>query len=377
MVTAGVFLIARMFPLISAIEIVSSTVAYIGGFTLIFAATMALVSNDIKRVLAYSSISQLGYMFLALGTGAYGAAILHLFTHAWFKALLFLGAGSVGHAVHTFDMTKMGGLKDHMKITYWTMMLAAISLIGIFPFSGFWSKDEVLLGVSKDSNILFYMGLFGVILTGFYMTRMMLMTFFGDFKGGEAKIEEKSLHESPKFMIYPMILLAIPSVLIGFIVSSPMDLGVIDKHLMVSFLDHNKLVFPDYHHHEIKFNFLIAIASSLLAFFGIIIAIFTSRSNIDFKFLRKILVNKYYLDYLYEEIITENLFYKKFIKLLDFIEINFIDKASHSLSNSLRWASNKFAITQNGQLQIQSITFFLSLLIIISGYFLWLLLGGN
>ena len=186
MVTAGVFLIARMFPLISAIEIVSSTVAYIGGFTLIFASTMALVSNDIKRVLAYSSISQLGYMFLALGTGAYGAAILHLFTHAWFKALLFLGAGSVGHAVHTFDMTKMGGLKDHMKITYWTMMLSAISLIGIFPFSGFWSKDEVLLGVSKDSNILFLMGLFGVILTGFYMPRMMLMTFFGDFKGGES-----------------------------------------------------------------------------------------------------------------------------------------------------------------------------------------------
>ena len=174
-----------------------------------------------------------------------------------------------------------------------------------------------------------------------------------------------------------MILLAIPSVLIGFIVSSPVDLGVIGKHLMVSFLDHNKLVFPDYHHHEIKFNFFIAIVSSLLAFSGIAIAIFTSRSNINFKFLRKILVNKYYLDYLYEEIITENLFYKRFIKLLDFIETNFVDKASHSLSNSLRWVSNKFAITQNGQLQIQSITFFLGLLIIISGYFSWLLLGGN
>ena len=377
MVTAGVFLIARMFPLISAIEIVSSTVAYIGGFTLIFASTMALVSNDIKRVLAYSSISQLGYMFLALGTGAYGAAILHLFTHAWFKALLFLGAGSVGHAVHTFDMTKMGGLKDHMKITYWTMMLSAISLIGIFPFSGFWSKDEVLLGVSKDSNILFLMGLFGVILTGFYMTRMMLMTFFGDFKGGESGIEEKSLHESPKFMIYPMIILAIPSVIIGFFVSSPIDLGIIDKHMMVSFLDHNKLVFPDLHHHEIKFNFLLAIVSSLLALSGILIAIFTSRSKIDLKFARKILENKYYLDYLYEEIITENLFYRRFVKLLDYIETNFIDKASHILSNSLKWASNKFAITQNGQLQIQSITFFIGLLIIITGYFSWLYLGGN
>jgi len=203
------------------------------------------------------------------------------------------------------------------------------------------------------------------------------MTFFGDFKGGESGVEEKSLHESPKFMIYPMILLAIPSVIIGFIVSAPVDLGVIDKHLMVSFLDHNKLVFPDYHHHEIKFNFLIAIVSSLLAFSGIAIAIFTSKSNINFKFIRKILVNKYYMDYLYEVIITENLFYKRFIKLLDFIETNFVDKASHSLTSSLRWVSNKFAITQNGQLQIQSITFFLSLLIIISGYFSWLLLGGN
>ena len=146
---------------------------------------------------------------------------------------------------------------------------------------------------------------------------------------------------------------------------------------MVSFLDHNKLVFPDYHHHEIKFNFMIAIVSSLLAISGIIIAIFTSRSNINFKFIRKILTNKYYLDYLYEEVITENLFYKRFIKLLDFFETNFIDKASHSLSSSIRWVSNKFAITQNGQLQIQSITFFLGLVIIISGYFSWLLLGGN
>ena len=156
---------------------------------------MAIVSNDIKKVLAYSSISQLGYMFLALGVGSYGAAFLHLFAHAWFKALLFLGAGSVGHAVHTFDMNLMGGMRSKMKKTYLTMLIGTVSLIGIFPLSGFWSKDEILIGAKSESLLLLIIALLGVVMTAFYMTRMMAKTFFGEFKGGHGNISYDELHD--------------------------------------------------------------------------------------------------------------------------------------------------------------------------------------
>ena len=376
MVTAGVFLIGRMFPLISAVELVSTTVAFVGAFTLIFAATMALVSNDIKRVLAYSSISQLGYMFLALGVGAYSAAFFHLFTHAWFKALLFLGAGSVSHAVNTFDMTKMGGLRYRMRGTFWTMVIASVSLVGIFPFSGFWSKDEILLGAMTSNSLLFIVGLVGVILTAFYMTRMMIMTFFGDYKGGGSGEKEKSPQDSPPMMLIPMISFAIPSVLIGFILSSPFDLGFIEKHAFLSFLNHNELVFPVYYDHEVKFNFLLAIGSTLLGLFGVFFAVINHHKfKINLQSLRIILEKKYYLDYLYENLIVENLFYSKFIKVLDIVERRGVDKVNHYLSYSLRWISNRFAITQNGQLQLQSLTFVTGLLLVIAGYMIWILAG--
>ena len=373
MVTAGVFLIGRMFPVISSVELVSNVIAYIGGFTLIFAATMAIVSNDIKKVLAYSSISQLGYMFLALGVGAYGAAFFHLFTHAWFKALLFLGAGSVGHSVHTFDMNKMGGLRVHMKITYWFMMFGAISLIGIFPLSGFWSKDEILIGIQDSgSNSLLIVALIGVVMTAYYMTRMITMTFFGEYKGGDSGELDKEPHESPKLMLLPMFALVITSIFIGFILSSPVDLGLIDKHAFISFLDHNKLVFPDYHHHEASFNFPLAIISSILAVLGISIAILNNlKVKANFKILRKIIDNKYYIDYLYENVLVSLLFYSKFAKFLQAFEKNFIDRANYNLTVFLNWFSNKLAVSQNGQLQLQSFTFVLGLVVAISSYIFW------
>ena len=297
MVTAGVFIIGRIYPAIGYSENLGLIISYVGAFTLIFAASMAIVSNDIKKVLAYSSISQLGYMFLALGVGSYGAAILHLFAHAWFKALLFLGAGSVGHAVHTFDMKLMGGMRNKMKKTYLTMLVGTISLIGIFPLSGFWSKDEILIGVKSESTFLLVIALIGVVMTAFYMTRMMAMTFFGDFKGGHDNIKYDDIHESPNLMTIPMIILAIPSVIIGVIFSSPIDLGFIEKHAMVSFLDHNKLVFPNYEYHEFKFDIMIASVSTILALIGISFSILNFKKyKFNINFLNKLISNKYYLN---------------------------------------------------------------------------------
>ena len=198
MVTAGVFLVGRFFPLFQASQDAMMVVALVGGITALFAATMGLVSNDIKRVLAYSTVSQLGYMMLALGIGAYGVAIFHLFTHAFFKALLFLGSGSVNHATGTFDMRFMGGLRKKMPITYITFLIGSLSLAGIFPLAGFWSKDEILLNAFRSgseggeivSMTVFVLAIIAVFMTAFYMFRALFMTFEGEFRGGSEKDPE-------------------------------------------------------------------------------------------------------------------------------------------------------------------------------------------
>ena len=216
MVKAGVYLVARSFPLMVQTPDVLLVVAVIGGFTALFAATMALNNPNIKRVLAYSTISQLGYMFLALGAGGYMiatanfseaaaemgnagymAGMFHLMNHAFFKALLFLSAGAVIHAVHTEDMRLMGGLSKKLKITSFVMLIGALSIAGIPPLSGFWSKDEVLAAVynAGSVNIWFYllyvMGIVTAFLTAFYMFRLWFMTFKGEGKGGNATMRTR------------------------------------------------------------------------------------------------------------------------------------------------------------------------------------------
>ena len=197
MVAAGVFLVARFFPVFELSVPAMNTVAIIGGVTAIFAASMGLVMNDIKRVLAYSTVSQLGYMMLALGIGAYGPAIFHLFTHAFFKALLFLGSGSVNHATGTFDMRYMGGLRVSMPKTYVTFIIGSLSLAGIVPLAGFWSKDEILShafgGGDLVSSIVFALALIAAFMTAFYMFRAVFMTIHGNFKGG-AETRPRSPH---------------------------------------------------------------------------------------------------------------------------------------------------------------------------------------
>jgi len=213
MVAAGVYLIARLFFLFWASSDALGWVAAIGGFTALFAASLALVEDDVKRVLAYSTLSQLGYMVMALGLGGYVAGMYHLTTHAFFKALLFLGAGSVIHALHTNDIWEMGGLWKKMPATAITFLIATLALCGIFPLSGFWSKDEILAVAFERSALLWAVGTATAGMTAFYMGRLFCVAFLGSARSEHAR----HAHESPKVMTVPLWALAVPSALAGFL----------------------------------------------------------------------------------------------------------------------------------------------------------------
>ena len=228
MVTAGIFMVARMSPLFELSETALSVVLVIGATTAIFMAFIGLVQNDIKRVVAYSTLSQLGYMTVALGASAYPVAIFHLGTHAFFKGLLFLGAGSVIIAMHhEQDMRKMGGLKSIMPLTYVTMVIGSLALAGIPPFAGFFSKDSIIEAVHAShiagSTYAYWAVLIGVFVTAFYSFRLIFMTFHGNNRADDHT--RKGLRESPAVIIWPLILLAIPSVIAGAIFFEPMLFG--------------------------------------------------------------------------------------------------------------------------------------------------------
>ncbi len=244
MVCAGVFLVARTMPLFVFSEQAITIVAVIGGFTAIFAATMGLAANDIKRVLAYSTISQIGYMMLGLGAvgmmlahqvsggelhvgteemliitkGAVAVGMFHLFTHAFFKSLLFLGAGSISHSTGTFDMRLMGGLRKTQPWTYATFLIGSLSLAGIWPLAGFWSKDEIVASALEAQPVLFWFALITVFLTAFYMFRAIYMTFHGKYRGGATDdgIDHHHTHESPRVMVGPLVFLALLAIGAGW-----------------------------------------------------------------------------------------------------------------------------------------------------------------
>jgi NADH-quinone oxidoreductase subunit L len=221
MVTAGVYLVARLAPLFHVSATAMMVVAVVGAITALMAATIALVQTDIKRVLAYSTVSQLGYMFLACGVGAFGVGIFHLYTHAFFKALLFLGSGSVIHALSgEQDMRRMGGLWSKIPWTFGTFLVGTLAIAGIPPLAGFFSKDEILLGaLGTGRTILFGLALFTALLTAFYMARLLFLTFFGPFRAGHAAEGDAAhhVHESPWVMLGPLVLLAVGSAAGGFL----------------------------------------------------------------------------------------------------------------------------------------------------------------
>ena len=239
MVTAGVYMVARTSPIYVMGPDAMSVIAIVGALTGLFAASIGLVQNDIKRVLAYSTVSQLGFMFMALGVGAFAAGIFHLMTHAFFKGLLFLGSGSVIHALHHApedqqqDMRYMGGLKDKMPITYWTFLIGAIAIAGVPPLAGFWSKDEILANAFFTGHYtVWIMGTVAAFMTAFYMFRLIFMTFHGEMRVDHHAREH--IHESPATMTVPLIILAVLSVIGGVIPGFPPEAGWIHRFLAPS-----------------------------------------------------------------------------------------------------------------------------------------------
>ena len=389
MVVAGVFLVARFFPLFDASSTAMNVVAIVGGFTAIFAATMGLVMNDIKRVLAYSTISQLGYMMLALGVGAYEAAIFHLFNHAFFKALLFLGAGSVHHASGTFNMRYMGGLKSHMPWTYATFLIAALSLSGIFPLSGFWSKDEILTGALNHGGAVgqavFWMALVAAFMTAFYIFRALFLTFHGEFKGGveseggaQAAVGSVHLAESPRVMVLPMLFLTLPALVSGFVTNplhSVWGLGVVPTHWFSEFLGHVALI-P---HGGEEFNLVLALGSTLVALAGIGLAylmyyrhlISPERMAAAVKPAYTAAYRKFYFDEAYEGWITRRGFYGLVAGGTDWVDRNVIDRTGEGLGFLGRNVGRVIATVQTGQLQAYAAAAPIGVVLILVGFLLW------
>jgi NADH-quinone oxidoreductase subunit L len=273
MVNAGVYLVARSNLLFAEAPEAMVIVAAIGIFTAILAATIAMTQTDIKRVLAYSTLSQLGYMFAALGVGAFTAAIFHLMTHGFFKGLLFLGSGSVIHAVEDEqDMRRMGGLSKKVAITYVTMLIGSIAISGIPPLAGFFSKDEILGEAYKTGFYWVWgIGLFVALLTAFYMFRLMGLTFWGDFRGPRELWDR--IHESPRIMTIPLILLAIPSVLLGILLGLPLGDSRIHQWLAPVFHEAEEvLALPEVQYQLFGVDGMLILASVTVATIGLVIA---------------------------------------------------------------------------------------------------------
>ncbi|MGD8371997.1 MAG: NADH-quinone oxidoreductase subunit L [Syntrophobacterales bacterium] len=337
MVTAGVYMIVRLNFLYVIAPAAMAVVAVVGAVTAFYAATIALTQDDIKRVLAYSTISQLGYMFLAVGVAAFSSGIFHLVTHAFFKALLFLGAGSVIHAVHSNDMQEMGGLKKYMPHTYLTFMVAYLAISGIPPLSGFMSKDEILwstfnshLPVPGLGKALWALGLLGAGLTAFYMTRLIALTFMGSFRGGSEK--ETHLHESPSVMTVPLMILAVLSV-VGGVIGLPAVSHL--PNLLHNFLGPVLSSHGGSGHgsHAYALEVLLMLVSTGVAITGIYVGwlFYVKRPELPgrlaarFAGLYRLLLHKYYVDEIYQKLLLRPVL--QLVTLSGRFDLNTIDGA--------------------------------------------------
>jgi NADH-quinone oxidoreductase subunit L len=268
MVAAGVYLVARTYDIFVQSEQAMLIVAYVGGFTALMAATMALVKKDIKRVVAYSTVSQLGYMMMGLGIGSYTAGFFHLYNHAFFKALLFLCAGSIIYAMDSYNLFEMGGLRSRMPITFWTMVIAGLSLAGIFPFAGFWSKDAIVASAYDEHYyVLFGMALITVFLTAFYIFRAIFLAFIGEPRTEMAR----GATESPGIMVGPMVILAFLSVVSGW-VGIPEGFGIPVRDYFAEFVAPSEFARETLGLEPHPFSLIMAAISVLAALFGIALA---------------------------------------------------------------------------------------------------------
>ncbi len=361
MVAAGVYLVATMFPLFSASETAMLTVAIIGAFTAIFAASIGLVQKDIKRVLAFSTVSQLGYMMLALGSAGYVAGVFHLMTHAFFKALLFLAAGSVIHAVHTQNIDEMGGLWKKLRITGPLFLIGTLAISGVPLFSGFFSKDEILIAAWAHGNYaLFWLALAAAFLTAFYMFRLFFMVFAGVSRGDTSQV-----HESPSIMTIPMLVLGVLAIISGY-VNTPWFGTFLGDWLTEGnhALGHGHIEGPAW----------IMIAATLISLAGILLAymIYGKRSmSSDWlggegSTVYSILSNKYFVDELYNVTIVPVT--KGISFLLSFIDKFLVEGIMNTVTISVKGLGKIGSKLQTGQVQLYGTVVVLGLAVLLVVY---------
>jgi NADH-quinone oxidoreductase subunit L len=378
MVTAGVYMVARCHLLFLMAPTALFVVAVIGAATAVFAASIGLAQNDIKRVLAYSTISQLGYMFLACGVGAFTAGIFHLMTHAFFKALLFLGAGSVMHAMAgELDMRKMGALKPHLPRTYWTFLIATLALAGIFPFAGFFSKDEILWQALNQGGVLFWLlGAGAAFMTATYMFRAVFLTFHGKSRVDHGVAHH--LHESPGIMTVPLIILAILSV-IGGLIGFPVIEGGNKFAEFLAPVFAPPAGFPkaaEAVHHAVSFEVSMMIVSLIIAGLGIFLAYrmyiknpaLPDRLAERYKAPYNALVNKYWVDEIYHWFFVGPLI-RLSLFLWRFFDDLIVDGIVNGVAALFRGGSEVFKRLQTGNVQNYALSILIGI-VLIFGYFL-------
>ncbi len=372
MVTAGVYMVSRMNLLYSMSEIASGLVAVVGGLTAIYAASMGLVQNDIKRILAYSTISQIGYMMLGCGSGGYSAGMFHLVTHAFFKALLFLSAGSVIHALSDeMDIRRMGGLRRYLPVTFPVFLIGALAISGVPGLSGFFSKDEVLLYTYLSGRRwLWAIGVVTAGMTAFYMFRLIFMVFYGKERMEEGV--KHHIHESPKVMTVPLVILAVLSVVGGYIgLSEAMGGGNWFKRFLSSVIE------EEVHHISHSTEYILMFISVVSAGIGIYIAwLFyikkpelPERLTERFKALYTLLYRKYYVDEIYNA-----LFVRTFLKtsegLWKGVDVFTIDGIAHTSAKTANAGGGVLSRVQTGLLKDYGLLFLIGAILIL-GYWLW------
>ncbi|RUT70857.1 NADH-quinone oxidoreductase subunit L [Flavobacterium cupreum] len=367
MVTAGIFMVTRLNFVFDLAPDVQTIIAVIGAVTSLVAATIGLVQTDIKKVLAYSTVSQLGLMFLALGFGAYEVAVFHVITHAFFKACLFLGSGSVIHGLHgEQDMRKMGGLRKAMPITFWTMLVSSLAISGVPFFSGFFSKDEILMTAFHHSIPLYVVGSIASIMTAFYMFRLMFLTFFKDFRGTEE--QKHHLHESDGLITFPLMILALLATF-GGLISLPGN-SWLNDYLAPLF---TKVAGEEHHLGTTEYTLMgVAVAGGLL---GILIAYIkyfkqdnVPESDENITGVTKVLYNKYYVDEIYDAVFVRS------VNVLSQFFRDYIETGLSALVFGLGKVTNEIGFQgkklQNGSIGLYLFAFVLGLCAIISYIFL-------
>lgn len=379
MVTAGVYMFARANIIYMLSPLAMSVVAIVGVLTALYAATIGMAQFDIKRVLAYSTISQLGYMFLGVGVGAFSAGIFHLMTHAFFKALLFLGAGSVMHAMsNNTDIRIMGGLRKKTPVTYWTFLLATLAIAGIPGFSGFFSKDEILWQAfsSPHGNIAFWIvGAVAAAITTFYMFRLVFMTFFGELRANHEIAHH--IHESPKVMTVPLMILAALSVIGGY-VGVPAALGggnhfehfmhpVFAKGYELQAAAHSAVG----HSHSLEYTLMAIVFGVVLFSLWLAYRMYVQNPKLPeqitqkIKALHQLVFNKYYIDELYDFLFVRPIQRLSDTVLWRFVDEKIIDGAVNGTGNAARSGGRVLSVIQTGLVQNYALFFVFGVLVLL------------